>query len=180
MEKINVRYEQLIFIYAYLRQVDLSLDRCRWESWAALQNYFSDKLQPSQIIGYLRRNLQLSDIENDPIFSVGRISLRSRLKSHITKSLLLEPQEILYCCKLLSDFEEKLKSNNATYNEQIEKLRIDIAEYYIKFLGSAISKKDLNRLMNIEHYGQSNKKGSELVKLYQKTLINNLSNPIAH
>jgi len=65
MEEIKVKYNEILFIYAYLRQIDLSLDRVRWTSWNELQYYFKDQLQPLQIIGYLERKFQLPNTSLD-------------------------------------------------------------------------------------------------------------------
>lgn len=62
---------------------------------------------------------------------------------------------VVYCSKLLRRFEKLLNSCYETYNLEIEKLRIDVAEYYTKVLGAMILSKDLNRLMRIEHFGQN-------------------------
>ena len=153
-----MEYGQLLFLYAYLRQIDLSLDRSRWTSLDELQSYFKRRLQPAQIIGYLKRNFRLSETDlRQFVFFPEKKTFRGKLRSMIAKSLFLRQDEILYCCKLLWAFDKELKSDTKKYNLEIEKLRIDVARYYTEILESMISNKDLNKLMRIEHYEQNDK-----------------------
>lgn len=50
-----------------------------------------------------------------------------------------------------------LHSDLKKYHVGIEKIRIDIATYYSDILGRMILWKDLDRLMKIEHFWQSEK-----------------------
>lgn len=156
MKEFKIKYNQLLFLYAYLRQIDLSLDRSRWNSWNEFQNYFESRLQPFSVIEYLKMSFQLPETDFDQfVFFLEKKTFSEKLKSNFAKSLFLKQNEILYCCKLLSLFNKYLKSDVEEYNLEIEKLRIDIAEYYSKLLELMISKKDLKKLMKIEHYKQS-------------------------
>ncbi len=153
---MKIKYNQLLFLYAYLRQIDLSLDRSRWNSWNKLQYYFKNRLQPTQMIEYLKKSFFLPETDLDQfVFFLEKKSLTERLKFIFIKDGLLKQNEILYCCKLLSIFDKYLRSDIKEYNLDIEKLRIDVAEYYSKSLELMISKKDLNRLMKIEHFEES-------------------------
>jgi len=158
MNKIKIKYQQLLFLYAYLRQIDLSLDRSRWTSWNEFQDYFRNRLQPVQVIEYLKRNFQLPDIDLEQFISFPeKKTIMKKLKSTIGKNQFLNQNEILYCCKLLCVFDKELKSDNKDYNLDIEKLRIDVSRFYSETLELLISRKDLNRLMKIEHYEQNDK-----------------------
>lgn len=158
MSKIKIEYRQLLFLYAYLRLIDLSLDRSRWTSWNEFQDYFRSKLQPVQVIEYLKRNFQLPNTDFEAfIFSPEKKSTIKKMKSVIGKSQFLSQDEIFYCCKLLWVFDKELKSDIKEYNLDIEKVRIDISKFYSEVLGLLISHKDLNRLMKVEHYEQNNK-----------------------
>jgi len=84
-------------------------------------------------------------------------TIMDMLKSTIFKRFLLRRDEVLYCCKLLLTFEKIIKSDMESYNLEVEKLRIDIAEYNTKILGRMILKKDLNKIMRIEHFAQNDK-----------------------
>lgn len=59
---------------------------------------------------------------------------------------------MIYCCKLLLDFNGMLNSADDSQQIAILKLRISIAEYYSDILGKMILFNGLNRLMRIEHF----------------------------
>ena len=61
----------------------------------------------------------------------------------------------IWQCKLLYDFDKILNSENKSYNLEIEKLRIDIAKFYTEVFEIMITKKDLARVMKVEHFEQS-------------------------
>lgn len=153
---IKIEYQQLLFLYAYLRHIDLSLDRCRWTSWNEFQDYFSSMIQPIRVIEYLKINFQLPDTDLEQfVFIPEKKTIIKKVKSTIAKSQLLDQNEILYCCKLLWFFDKELKSDNIEYNLDIEKLRMDVSKFYSETLELLISYKDLNRVMKVEHYEQS-------------------------
>ncbi|MBU3049299.1 hypothetical protein KNV96_14220, partial [Chryseobacterium indologenes] len=83
-------------------------------------------------------------------------------KPIVFKTFSLEQDQILYCCKLLSDFNEALQSDVQTYHIGIEKIRIDIAISYSDIFGKMILWKDLDKLMKVEHFLQN-----EMIKTYQ-------------
>lgn len=158
MKEFKIKYNQLLFLYAYFRHIDLSLDRSRWTSWDQLKDYYTNRLKPASVIEYLNRSFDLEKTDlNKLVFSLEKKSLLKRLRLTVAQNLLFKQKEILYCCKLLWDFERELHSDTKEYNLKIEKLRINIAEFYSEFLELMISKKDLEELMKIEHYLQNNK-----------------------
>lgn len=158
MNKVKIDYSQVLFLYAYLRQIDLSIDRSRWASWSKFQDYFRSKLQPVQVIEYLRTKFQLPNIDFEQfVFYPEKKTIIDKLKSGIRKNQFLNQNEIVYCCKLLWVFDKELKSDTKEYNLDIEKLRIDVSKFYSEILELLISNKDLNRLMKVEHYDQSDK-----------------------
>lgn len=163
MKKVQINYSQLLFLYAYLRLVDLSLDRSRWTTWEELQDYFNNIITPSQVIQYLDScfHLPKTDFKNFN-FIPEKKSIFNRLKPIVFKAFSLEQDQILYCCKLLSDFNEALQSDVQTYHIGIEKIRIDIAIFYSDILGKMILWKDLDKLMKVEHFLQN-----EMIETYR-------------
>ena len=156
MKKIKVEYNQLMFLYAYLRLINLSLDRSRWTTWSEFQLYYKDVIQPDKVIQYLESSFQLP--ENDLAQSVllfKKEDIADVLAAKVFKRFFLRQSEVLYCYKLLRSFENFLNSNSENYNMEMEMLRCDIAEYYRVILEKMISRRDLYHLMKIEHYGQS-------------------------
>lgn len=164
MKNVKIKYSQLLFLYAYLRLIDLSLDRSRWGEWNNFLVYFKNILSPAIIIQYLKENFDL--IERD-LYQVTMLSEKKtvieKLKELIFNDLSLRRDEILYCCKLLLDFDKILKSDNEQYNFHIEQLRENIARYYTEVLGKLITGKDLKILMRIEHFNKSD--NADVVKL---------------
>ncbi|WP_288438502.1 hypothetical protein [uncultured Chryseobacterium sp.] len=158
MKNIQLNYSQLLFLYAYLRLVDLSLDRNKWTTWDELQDYFKNIISPSQIAQYLINtfNLPKTDFKNFHFIPQNK-SLFNRLKPIVFKTFPLKQDEVLYCCKLLFQFDEALHSDIQKYHLGIERIRIDIAEYYSYVLGRMILWNDLERLMKIKHFWQSEK-----------------------
>ncbi|UKB79348.1 hypothetical protein [Chryseobacterium sp. MEBOG07] len=158
MKNIQLNYSQLLFLYAYLRLVDLSLDRNKWTTWDELQDYFKNIISPSQIAQYLINtfNLPKTDFKNFHFIPQNK-SLFNRLRPIVFKTFPLKQDEVLYCCKLLFQFDEALHSDIQKYHLGIERIRIDIAEYYSYVLGRMILWNDLERLMKIEHFWQSEK-----------------------
>lgn len=158
MKNTQLNYSQLLFLYAYLRLVDLSLDRNKWTTWDELQDYFKNIISPSQIAQYLINtfNLPKTDFKNFHFIPQNK-SLFNRLRPIVFKTFPLKQDEVLYCCKLLFQFDEALHSDIQKYHLGIERIRIDIAEYYSYVLGRMILWNDLERLMKIEHFWQSEK-----------------------
>lgn len=147
-----------MFLYAYLRLVDLSLDRSRWTTWDELQDYFKNIIAPSQIAQYLINifNLPQTDFKNFNFIPQNK-SLLNRLRPIVFNTVPLKQNEVLYCCKLLFQFDEALHSDVKKYHLGIERIRIDIAEYYSNVLGRMILWNDLEKLMKIEHFWQNEK-----------------------
>ena len=156
MTRVRVKYEVLLFLYAYLRKIDLSLDRSRWTSWRKLQEYYEGYVDPMIIVDYLKVKFDLPDTEfqNLPFFPKKSSSVK-KLSSAFTKRYYLNQDEILYCCYLIVAFNDALLSDAEAYSEEFEKLRVDIANFYTTVLESLLFNKDLNILMRIEHFNQS-------------------------
>lgn len=153
---MKIEYQQLLFLYAYLRQIDLSLDRSRWTSWHKLRDYYLKWPRPIQVIEYLERNFRLPNNDFEQfIFTPEKNTFKKKIKSAVWKNEVLNENEIMYYCKLLWNFDKELNSETKKYNSGIEELRIEVAKYYTEILKSLISNKDLVKLMRVEHFGQN-------------------------
>jgi hypothetical protein len=130
MKKVKIKYSQLLFLCAYLRLIDLSLDRSRWTPWIEIQHYFKNVIAPNQIIQYLKKNFQFTneDIEQ-VVFFLQKKTTIDKFRFIFFNRFLLKQDEVLYCFKLLLTFEKIIKSDMESYNLEVEKLRIDIAEF---------------------------------------------------
>ncbi|WP_292009337.1 hypothetical protein [Chryseobacterium sp.] len=155
---MKIKYHQLLFLYAYLRLIDLSLDRSRWNSWAEFQDYFKNIIAPSLVAEYLINSFHLPTACLKHFnFIPKEKSIFNRLKPIFFQKFYLKENEVLYCCRLLCKIDKILNSDTKIYHVGIEKLRIDVASYYSDILGKIISGKDLNKLMKIEHFWQAEK-----------------------
>ena len=148
----NLNRSQLLFLFAYLRLVDLSLDRSRWAKWSELQEYFIDQVQPSELINYVKTHL----LEVNSTIKVGP-SWHSKIKHTFKKSFSLTNYQLNYIVELLTKFNHFLKSDLEEYTLDIEKLRIEIVSFYSEKSDLMLSKKDWSRLMKIEHFYQNSK-----------------------
>ncbi len=163
MKNFKIKNNQLLFLYAYLRLIDLSLDRSRWTSWSELQSYFENSITPSQVIQYMENSFHFSKPDfNEFVFFIEKKTIFGKIKSALFKKLL-EQNEIFCCYHLLRNFEKILKSDIENYDLEIEKLRIEIAKYYTEVLELKIATKDLNMLMRVEHFEQND--SIEIIKI---------------
>ena len=53
MMKIYFDHIFLLGLYAYLRQIELSIDRVLHDSWEKLKPYFDERISPEKVIAYL-------------------------------------------------------------------------------------------------------------------------------
>lgn len=101
MKKIKIKYTQLLFLYAYLRLIDLSLDRSKWTSWTEFQDYFKRFPAPSLVAQYIIDSFDLpkTDFRNF-IYFPEKKSYFNRLRLIISKTIFINEIDIIYCCKL--------------------------------------------------------------------------------
>lgn len=164
MKNVKIKYNQLKFLYAYLRLIDLSLDRSRWGEWNNFLLYFKNILSPTIVIKYLKENFDLTeqDVYQVTVLSEQKTVI-DKLKAFAFNASSIRRDDVLYCCKILLDFDKILKSDHEDYNFHIEQLRENIAKYYTEVLGRFIASKDLKILMRIEHFNKSD--NTDVVKL---------------
>ena len=153
MNYLELDYKEILFFYAFLRQVDLSLDRSRWTSLKELQDYYQNRISPEQMISYLKIKLNVPD-GNFSKLTAQAENNKSKFKLFAKKAVISE-EEIVNLHHLLLLFDGCLKSNVEQYTIETEGLRVDIAKFYSLLLEPKISKSDLKKVMTIEHYGQN-------------------------
>ncbi|ASK30208.1 hypothetical protein CEY12_08830 [Chryseobacterium sp. T16E-39] len=156
MNYLEVDYKQILFFYAFLRQVDLSLDRSRWTSLKELHDYYQDRISPEQMMSYLKIRLNIPDGNfNDLTAQVeNKKDGKSKFKLFAKKAVLSE-EELISFHHLLELFDGCLKSGKEQYTIETEGLRVDIAKFYSLLLEPKIAKSDLKKVISIEHYGQN-------------------------
>lgn len=172
MNYLEVDYKQILFFYAFLRQVDLSLDRSRWTSLKELHDYYQDRISPEQMISYLKIRLNVPDGNFNPSIAQAENS-KSKFKLFAKKTVLSE-EEIKNLHHLLLMFDGCLKSGQEQYTIETESLRVDIAKFYSLLLEPKITKSDLKKVISIEHYGQNRLlKTKELKNVVPKDFLYN-------
>lgn len=161
MKIVKLEYESLVFLYAYLRQIDLSLDRARWDTWENLVKYYSTNISQKKVSGKLK-NYQLISVSKG-VYYFNRISnvflqkVISRVYGPIYSKVFFQITDVSKCIEFLDRFDQLLHEEFNDYPKKAEILRVEIAKYYSFVLGSRISNKDLNRVMKVEHFLQNDK-----------------------
>lgn len=169
MKKNDLEKKVLLFLYAYLRQIDLSLDRSRWTSWNELKDYYKNQINPKKVVIFL---LQYSHVEmesnNDPHY-IKSYNLMDKIKALIFRFFgvknFLSKSELLYCCQKLMKFDEYLKSTIEIDKLDIERLRIEIAILNYDIIEYKLSMKDRKKAMFVQHFLQNKiVEGNEIIE----------------
>lgn len=137
MKRKILEKNKIIGLYAYLRQVELSLDRALLDSWEKLVLYFEDKVPPNKIIEYLK------SIKKN----------RSVLIKYKKHYYLHEP-EIPEICSLLKIFSIYLEDRRNPNQVDIINLRSGLNSFTSK-IHSRIPKKYIFKANKIEHFNQN-------------------------
>lgn len=159
MKKIEFDYKFLIFLYAYLRQINLSLDRSRWEGLSGLRLYYENQIQPSRLMKYFTDRVGPVEEVKFPLYFFEDISFFKKrwsalLSYFIYQKHFLTYEKIIYCFELLRDFEKVLISKFNDYTLEVEKLRVDITSFNNNTIESNILERDVSKAMSVEHYLQ--------------------------
>jgi len=159
MKKKYFKYEFLVFLYAYLRQIDLSLDRSRWTSLKPFREYYKKQIQPKVVSDYLIRYSNLDPKKIQWVNSMPEITLFKKIEYLVSRLLksnnFLTSDEIYYCCQKLLIFQDYLNSEEEIHKLEIEKLRIEFTKFTYQILQYKLNIKDRKRAMSIEHYMQN-------------------------
>lgn len=155
-KKVTIRYNLLLFLYAYLRQIDLSLDRSRWNLWNEFLIYYRKYPAPSEIAKLISIDSEIEYNDRKVFLCIPNSSFFKNKFIGFVNGLHRNPKlsecEILYCYQLLFRFEELLQTEIYEYTAKAEQLRIDIAVFYGDILENKISEKDLNMATQVEHF----------------------------
>lgn len=152
-------YNFIIFLYAYLRQIDLSLARSRDEPLIGLKIFYKNQINPELVINFLVSNsLVEKSLNSNFVISKKSFSKINRFKFLIYKLIkrnnFLNYTEIIESINELLLFNDVLKSNKDIDGLAIEKLRINIANLST-IIDYRLFKVDSNKAMYVEHYKQS-------------------------
>ncbi|PSK86882.1 hypothetical protein [Taibaiella chishuiensis] len=160
MKKVQFKYDFLLFLYAYLRQMDLSLDRSRWEGLSDLRVYYKTQLSPQTVTESLIRQSGIRLSENLSSYFPKPMDIKKRrilgvYNHYLSRKHFLKEDEITYCCELLNQFSELLLSNVDQYDTRVEKLRNEISSFNYNLIESKLLGKDVALATSVEHYLQN-------------------------
>jgi hypothetical protein len=159
MKRIKFNYEYLVFLYAYLRQIDLSLDRVRWGNWSELKEYYKGRIPPLKVAQSLEMKFTFRPGENLIDSTAIEPDVFERCYSFLLNMVCtyyLSEDQAQYCYQLLSRFDSFLNLDVDKYNLEMERLREDIAKFnYINVVRHQIKSKDADRAMHVECFLQS-------------------------
>jgi len=173
MKKIFFDYQLLLFLYAYLRSVDLSLDRSRWVPWKELQEYYKDRIRPGTVAKYLLSTFELS--YKSPLIYFVDYPSKIKIAKYLfyrffCRKFYLTALEVVHCCELLVVFENYLNSDVEMNKFEIEKLRIDITGITYYVIEFKLHRRDVDKAMAVEHFFQN--ENLDIIKI--KDFIGNL------
>jgi len=150
MDYLELEYKHVLFFYAFLRQMDLSLDRSRWTSVIELKNYYQDRISPEEMAKYVEIKFNVTNTN----FYQFLANKRKKKFKLFAKRIVLSEEEIKNFYHLVLRFDIYLKSG-AKFTLETEGLRVDIAKFYSLLLEPKITKSDLKKVIPIEHYGEN-------------------------
>ncbi len=159
MSKTKIEYQLVFFLYAYLTQMDLSLDRSSSTSLHELAAYYKIQIAPGRAANYLLRKFDLDVNRTQDVYYVAPVALslkiRSWLELHFKRECILSKTELYYCCQKLLILDQYLNSSREVHKLEIEKLRVELSKFTFGVLQSKLFKKDRIKAQRVEHFLQN-------------------------
>jgi hypothetical protein len=159
MNEIKMKYQLIVFLYAYLNQIDLSLDRSRWVPLNELREFYKTQIAPEKVVNYLIQKFDLKADRLQYLYFVEGIHLLAKVKGmflrYFKNESFLTKEEMYYCCQKLLILDQYLKSDLEIHKLEIEKLRIELTKLTYGIIKFKLSIKDRNKVMKIEHFLQN-------------------------
>lgn len=149
-------YTEVLTLYSCLRQIDLSIDRIRWATWPKFQYYFKINGCLGHLDTVLADRCESSFINKHslPIHKSVIFKFKERLRLRISGIYKMPEIEIKTLCLLLDEF-NALLNESSPHGYHLERLRVDIANFYTGSLGFLLSGKDFEIVNDIEHFSQN-------------------------
>ncbi|MGJ1404201.1 hypothetical protein [Sphingobacterium siyangense] len=76
-----------VFLYAYLNQIDLSLDRSRWEPLDNLRDFYRSQISPKKVANYLIDKFGLNIEKLNYLIFIDEESLWEKIKDSLLSGL---------------------------------------------------------------------------------------------
>lgn len=163
MKKVELHYAQVLFLFAYYRQIDLSLDRCRWESLEVLDDYFNSLLSFEKVKEYLRTTFSIS--ENELLFEVFIIQKRNRVNLFqcFKKKFVFDRNDIIFCFQLLTKLKLQLDSQDKEYSLKMEAIRLEVA-ILCSNLKDVILERDRQKVLRVDFFSSNRPKNIKILE----------------
>lgn len=159
MRKVKFEYSLVVFLYAYLIQIDLSLDRSRWMPIDDLRDFYKSQISPKQVSDYLVANLQLNVKRLNLLIFIGNSSFWTRIKdmlwSRFRKDILLEEDQLIYLCQKLSLLNKILEADEPVHPLETERLRVEFSKLTFGTIQYKLTGKDRLKAQKVEHFLQN-------------------------
>ncbi|OUJ67708.1 hypothetical protein BXP70_28660 [Hymenobacter crusticola] len=156
MQYIPFAHPTLVALSAYLRHLDLSLDRSRWGAWQDYVAYAQTQVEPAVIAHFLQAKYP----------AVAQVPATERLPDHLSskqrlfhlvgtitqRNNSLTCVEVAYLWRALETYRVYLEKAPSTYSIALEKLRLQLAHFCYRILEPKLSPRERRHTMRIEHY----------------------------
>jgi len=154
-----MEYRFVVFLYAYLHQINLSLDRSRWEPIAELRAFYKNQIPPKKVADYLLQKFCLNSNKLQYLYYVEDIRFLAKVQGVFLrifrKESFLTENELYYCCQKLFVLSKYLKSDLEIHKLEIERLRIEFSKLTYGSIKFKLSAKDRDKAHKIEHFLQN-------------------------
>ncbi|MGJ1227210.1 hypothetical protein ACR78H_16825 [Sphingobacterium siyangense] len=156
---MKINYSFAVFLYAYLNQINLSLDRSRWEPLDNLRDFYRSQISPKKVANYLIDKLGLNVEKLNYLIFIDEESLWEKIKDSLLSSLkrdiILDEDKVYYLCQKLLILDDFLENGEQVHRLEIEKLRIEFSTLNYGTIMFKLVKKDRLRANSIEHFLQN-------------------------
>lgn len=158
--KIKTKYQEMIFLFVYMRHLEMSLDRTRWDGFGELRKYYQTVLAPSEVLKWpLLQSVNCDQLDKD----IGTLIPKeySRWQKFTAKLLptfdqyFIDKDDLLSCLIILKEFDSHLQGSDLDYTANHESLRQCIVSLAYGRLKYNMKSNDLDRAFSIEHYLQA-------------------------
>lgn len=174
--KIYFDYEFILFLYAYFRQADLSLDRSKWTDWEELQGYYQQQIAPGKVAVLLLEKANIQDSELREVSAVRPIRVtqwrqfRRFISWKASLGNFLTEEQVMFCYRQLKTLEAYLDRHFEEYYDQ-ERLRVNICSIAYEVLEYKLSLRDSLAAEKITHYFQNETLNTHPMEMFSQGIL---------
>lgn len=154
MVKVKFNKIFILGLYAYLRQVELSLDRVLFDSWGKLILYFEDKIKPQEVINYLEK---ITENKVKIIIFSKKIVFHNNIFDSLFffgKYCYLSESDIFNIRSLLKTFSILIQDMTPPDKDKLIELRMQLNSLCHELEGK-LPKKNIQKAQYVEHFNQN-------------------------